>query len=250
MRGLLPWAYGLAVFGFIYLPVATLVLFSFQDGSLPVPPFNGPSLRWYGDILGDDDLMEALLNSLAVAIGSSAVAVALGFCAAYGWRAMSCRLRARRPLLIAALNRSYLIVVWDCSCRDHLLGLGLRSDRPASAMSSSTLADAAIIYASMARQQQNGGKGPRAILARKSAGRFLTRANAGARDPRLLPSVTLNWTSHHRLPLTPVRRHPAEEIWSMPTAQACRPAVTAHRKPRSVSVSASFFSELIVSGTR
>ena len=70
MMRLLPWAYLLAAFVFIYLPVGTLVLFSFQEGGLPVPPFEGPSLRWYGDILSDGDLMGALGNSLMVAFGS------------------------------------------------------------------------------------------------------------------------------------------------------------------------------------
>ncbi|MFT5069910.1 MAG: spermidine/putrescine transport system permease protein, partial [Candidatus Paceibacteria bacterium] len=39
--------YLLVALAFIYLPVVVLVLFSFQDGPLPVPPFNGPSLHWY-----------------------------------------------------------------------------------------------------------------------------------------------------------------------------------------------------------
>jgi spermidine/putrescine transport system permease protein len=30
--------------------VVVLVLFSFQDGRLPIPPFDGPSLRWYGEV--------------------------------------------------------------------------------------------------------------------------------------------------------------------------------------------------------
>ena len=72
MMRALPWLYLAAGFVFIYLPVAALVLFSFQDGTLPVPPFNGPSLRWYADILADDDLTGALANSIVVAFGSSA----------------------------------------------------------------------------------------------------------------------------------------------------------------------------------
>ena len=79
-----PWVYLIAAFAFIYLPVGALVLFSFQDGNLPVPPFNGPSIKWYADILADDDLTSALGNSLLVAFGSSAVAVTVGFLAAYG----------------------------------------------------------------------------------------------------------------------------------------------------------------------
>ena len=66
-------------FGFIYLPVGTLVLFSFQDGGLPVPPFNGPSLKWYGEVLSDQDVTSALIHSLLVALGSSAISVLLGF---------------------------------------------------------------------------------------------------------------------------------------------------------------------------
>lgn len=67
---------------FIYLPVAMLVLFSFQDSRLPVPPFTGPSLRWYADVLSDGNLMAALANSLIVALASSTLALALGFLAA------------------------------------------------------------------------------------------------------------------------------------------------------------------------
>ena len=37
--------YALAVYAFIFLPVAVLVLFSFQGSLFPVPPFTGPSLR-------------------------------------------------------------------------------------------------------------------------------------------------------------------------------------------------------------
>lgn len=197
MRGLLPWAYGLAVFGFIYLPVATLVLFSFQDGSLPVPPFNGPSLRWYGDILGDDDLMEALLNSLAVAIGSSAVAVALGFCAAYGlarhvlpgsvlWRA----------LLIAPLTVSYLIVGLGLLIVINRLGLGLSLWTAGIGHVVINLPICfAIIYASMGAQQQNAEKAARDLGAGEAQVVLLVTVPMLA--PAILAafflSVTLSW---------------------------------------------------------
>jgi len=88
MRTYLPWIYLALAFGFIYLPVCVLVLFSFQDGGLPVPPFDGPSLKWYREVLSDRDVTDALIHSLLVAIGSSAVAVILGFLAAYDWRAI------------------------------------------------------------------------------------------------------------------------------------------------------------------
>ena len=108
---LLAWVYAVAVYGFILLPVAVLVLFSFQAGSVPVPPFNGPSLRWYGRVLADRDLLEALGNSLQVGLVSSAVATALGFLAAWGLaRHALPGPAALRLLLTAPLTVSYLII--------------------------------------------------------------------------------------------------------------------------------------------
>ena len=103
--------YVAAVFAFVFLPVVTLVQFSFQDGLVPVPPFRGVSLRWYEAIFADRRLMAALRNSVAVAGLSSAVATALGFLAAYG-------LARRRPrfayaiqfLLMTPIAVSYLII--------------------------------------------------------------------------------------------------------------------------------------------
>ena len=45
--------YAALLYGFIFLPVAVLVLFSFQGGRFPIPPFNGPSLKWYEAVLAD-----------------------------------------------------------------------------------------------------------------------------------------------------------------------------------------------------
>ena len=55
--------YAALLYGFIFLPVAVLVLFSFQGGRFPIPPFNGPSLKWYEAVLADDRLVQALVNS-------------------------------------------------------------------------------------------------------------------------------------------------------------------------------------------
>jgi spermidine/putrescine transport system permease protein len=78
-------AYAVAIFGFIFLPVIVLVLFSLQGSSLPIPPFNGPSLRWYVAVLDDPRLVRGLANSLVVAVLSSALSTALGFLAAWGF---------------------------------------------------------------------------------------------------------------------------------------------------------------------
>ncbi|MEW9806453.1 ABC transporter permease [Mesorhizobium sp. ZMM04-5] len=103
--------YALAVYGFIFLPVIVLVLFSLQATSFPIPPFTGPSLRWYEAVLGDARLTTALVNSVAVALLSSALAVALGFLAAWGLaRHHLPRSGLMRGLITLPLTVSYLII--------------------------------------------------------------------------------------------------------------------------------------------
>ncbi|OBZ92578.1 ABC transporter permease [Pararhizobium polonicum] len=115
MRGTLTriasFAYAGLIYGFIFLPVAVLVLFSFQDGRLPVPPFNGFSLQWYEAVFADRKLMAALFNSFVVAIISSLIACLLGFLAAYALARYKLPGSVlQRGLLIAPMTVSYLII--------------------------------------------------------------------------------------------------------------------------------------------
>jgi spermidine/putrescine transport system permease protein len=111
MRNTPAAVYLLAALAFIYLPVVVLVLFSFQDGPLPVPPFNGPSLHWYEKMFGNDRLIESLINSVIVAILSSVATTFLGFLAAYGMARRTPRFAGSvRFSLMAPLTVSYLII--------------------------------------------------------------------------------------------------------------------------------------------
>jgi spermidine/putrescine transport system permease protein len=111
MKRWFPVAYATLIYGFIFLPVAVLVLFSFQGSMLPVPPFNGPSLRWYTAVLNDPKLTAALGNSMLVAVSSSLISVFLGFLAAYGFARFRVRGQgALKGLLTAPLSVSYLII--------------------------------------------------------------------------------------------------------------------------------------------
>jgi spermidine/putrescine transport system permease protein len=104
-------AYVLIALFFIYLPVVVLVIFSFQDGLLPVPPFNGPSLQWYEKMFENERLMESLVNSVVVAVLSSLIATFLGFLAAYGMGRRKPRYASGiRFVLMAPLTVSYLII--------------------------------------------------------------------------------------------------------------------------------------------
>lgn len=111
-------------FLFIYLPVVVLVLFSFQDGLLPVPPFQGPSLQWYERMLDNRRLMEALLNSIVVATLSSVVATLLGFLAAHTLARKHMRFSGgARYLLMAPITVSYLIIGMGLLVTFNLLGV-------------------------------------------------------------------------------------------------------------------------------
>ena len=104
-------AYAIAIFGFIFLPVIVLVLFSLQGSSLPIPPFNGPSLRWYVAVIDDPRLVRGLVNSLVVAVLSSALSAAFGFLAAWGFaRHALPGSRLLRGLIMLPLAVSYLII--------------------------------------------------------------------------------------------------------------------------------------------
>lgn len=197
MKHAASWLYLIAAFTFIYLPVGTLVLFSFQGSTLPVPPFDGPSLRWYGEVLGDDDLTDALTSSLLVAIGSSAVSVALGFFAAYGLaRYMLPGSVWMRGLLIAPLTVSYLIIGLGLLIVLTRTGLGLSLLTVAIGHVVINLPLAfAIIYASMGAQQQNAEQAARDLGAGEAQVIWLITA------PMLMPaiaaafflSITFSW---------------------------------------------------------
>jgi spermidine/putrescine transport system permease protein len=96
---------------FIYLPVAILVLFSFQGGPIPVPPFDGPSLRWYVQILKNDAIVSSTGISIVVGTISSAVATLLATVAAWGLARYRIPGRtAIEILLYMPLAVSYLVI--------------------------------------------------------------------------------------------------------------------------------------------
>jgi putrescine transport system permease protein len=71
-------ALGLA---FLYLPIAILVINSFNDSRL-VTIWGGWSLRWYRELLNDSAMQEAAWVSLRVAVLSATVATVIGTLAA------------------------------------------------------------------------------------------------------------------------------------------------------------------------
>jgi putrescine transport system permease protein len=71
----------LGVYAFLYLPIASLVFFSFTESSLP-NVWSGFSLRWYRALIVDTDLKEGLWLSVKIATLAASAAVVLGSLAA------------------------------------------------------------------------------------------------------------------------------------------------------------------------
>jgi spermidine/putrescine transport system permease protein len=74
--------YAIAYLGFLYLPVAVLPVFSFNDSQYVAFPLKGFTLRWYGELADSYGLLNALGNSIRVALCVSVLSTVLGVFAA------------------------------------------------------------------------------------------------------------------------------------------------------------------------
>lgn len=70
-----------AVFAFLYLPILTLVVLSFNDSSM-VTRWGGWSLRWYRELSSDTELINGFTLSLKIAFMTASSSVILGTLAA------------------------------------------------------------------------------------------------------------------------------------------------------------------------
>ena len=80
---------------FVYLPIAYVVMFSFND-SKSMTKFAGFSLRWYENMISDRTMLESIRTTVMVAIIATAVSTVVGTVTAIG-------LSKARPLIRAAI---------------------------------------------------------------------------------------------------------------------------------------------------
>ncbi|WP_417679283.1 ABC transporter permease [Pseudodonghicola sp.] len=169
MSRLLSWVYLVALFTFILLPVVVLVVFSFQDGRLPVPPLKGVTIEWYAKVLSDRDLMAALGNSMIVALGSSLIALVLGFLAASGLARVALPgSTLMRGVLIAPMTVSYLIIA--LGLLQMFNTIGLRPSLMATGIGHVVInlpLCFSILYAAMGEHQRNALRAARDLGARE-----------------------------------------------------------------------------------
>lgn len=70
------------IFIFLFLPIFVLIVFSFNTSSLNIV-FEGFTLRWYSELFKNSMLLEALWNTLLVAVISTFISTVIGTISAY-----------------------------------------------------------------------------------------------------------------------------------------------------------------------
>ncbi|MCC6535630.1 MAG: ABC transporter permease [Burkholderiales bacterium] len=105
------WLLAAVVYAFLYVPLAVVVLFSFNDSALNAG-WVGFTTRWYELLLADADMLSAAANSLLVATVASIAATILGTMAGLA-------IHRYRPRLLPAL------VLTPVAMPEILLGVSL-----------------------------------------------------------------------------------------------------------------------------
>ncbi len=99
-----------AVFAFLYIPLITLSVLSFQGG----PSF----FHWYERAFTDPSLMQSLINSIWIGLGSTVISTVIGTCAALGLRKQEFFGRVaiesliNLPLVLPEIVMGLALLVW------------------------------------------------------------------------------------------------------------------------------------------
>jgi spermidine/putrescine transport system permease protein len=80
-RGWLLW-HAVVVFSFLYLPIVTLIVYSFNGAGVGGFPPRNLTLDWYRTLFADDAIWASVLNSLLVAVAAVAISLIFGIPAA------------------------------------------------------------------------------------------------------------------------------------------------------------------------
>lgn len=77
-----PSAWMTLVYAFLYLPIVVLVVYSFNDSRM-VTIWGGWTVKWYGAVVHDHEVISGLMLSLKVALATATTSVVLGTLAAF-----------------------------------------------------------------------------------------------------------------------------------------------------------------------
>ncbi|MDR2825861.1 MAG: spermidine/putrescine ABC transporter permease PotC [Deltaproteobacteria bacterium] len=81
MRKRLPYVYIWLVYAFLYIPILVVIIFSFNDARFSTD-WNGFTLKWYELLFKNQPLIDAMYNSLQVAVSAATLATIMGSMAA------------------------------------------------------------------------------------------------------------------------------------------------------------------------
>ena len=87
MKKVLKGIYRALIILFLYLPIFTLMVLSFNEGKT-MNAWTGFSFRWYREMFSNRTIMEALGNTLTIAFWAAAAATVVGVMACIGLNAM------------------------------------------------------------------------------------------------------------------------------------------------------------------
>lgn len=112
------------IFLFLYAPIVTLIVLSFND-SRTRAKWGGVTFKWYAALFQNEDIMQALFNTLSIALISSIVATVIGTIACIAVMRMN---KAGRTVVIGITNIPMLNaeIVTGISLMLLFISLGLR----------------------------------------------------------------------------------------------------------------------------
>lgn len=92
MRNFLKRLYLVFIFILLYAPILTLIVLSFNS-SRTRAKWGGFSLKWYSELFQNEQILQALYNTLVIALLSSLIATLIGLMAAIALNSMKYRMR-------------------------------------------------------------------------------------------------------------------------------------------------------------
>ena len=93
-------------FAFLYVPIVSLIVYSFNESKL-VTVWGGFSAKWYGELLRDEQILQAAWLSLRIAVVNATGAVVLGTLAGFVLARMG---RFRGRLLLTGMTTAPLVM--------------------------------------------------------------------------------------------------------------------------------------------
>ena len=145
-------------YSFLYLPLALVVVFSFNS-SRSIYGWESFSLRWYNELSNNTAILESVWNSLTIATVSASFAMIIGTCAAF----VLVRIRkfkgrklfetiVNMPLIIPEVVTGLSLLLFFVSVQN-LLGINIRYGIPTISIAHITLGIAYVVVVVKSRLQ-------------------------------------------------------------------------------------------------